>query len=692
MVEPNKSTKRSKSKSRSRTPTRTSDRTRGISPPNNGLNDSNNGGSSNNIHNDNDNDDLEDEEKDSSNEKEDLNDKDKDKCNAGDNASKSNNSSSSTGSFTTATQSPTINVEDASDSSSNAHKNFFPTAHFKNNDEYFKEILNIFLTKQQADDFLNECKFDTFIYIDPYDIEEIINENRWSTLKKRHITNLYFFLLTENIKHLDDYIIKMVKSKVKGNNEYQRKYTKATLPTPTSSPTKQNPTKSEQVSDSLLEILRNLTNNQISTSNNTNKPYYHQFELKENSGELNTSDIDGKSFMNNVKLPIDNKRYFLTWYGQFQIQCDAYNVKIRSIDDIKNLSRTSKIISECDWYKSQVSTKIGQLLLNKLSDPQVITEDFKEGRDQLKSVKNGFEFLNIFLRELHPHFSSTSIVSENIPKFSDFDNIYEYSRAVKDYFFRLSTDGIIYNDTHISESFLTRLDSEKFFDAKTEALRTFKQLKLADASYKKVPPPEYSILNLPGTILNLQKELQLPARSSTNRHMPRNPYSSNSRNSTHNSTINVTTTNEPLSTLTNDNTNPPIINLSSSIQPFCTNVDEPNDDIDPFVNYTNRNNNNNARNNNRNAFKGRCRACGVEGHHAKDCWFLQKLQKCLSFLQFKPQLPQQNKRKYERKGIYDQRKAIVRSLVDDGFIPYNNVDCDIFIDDVENRNEFDQYE
>lgn len=55
-------------------------------------------------------------------------------------------------------------------------------------------------------------------------------------------------------------------------------------------------------------------------------------------------------------------------------------------------------------------------------------------------------------------------------------------------------------------------------------------------------------------------------------------------------------------------------------------------------------------------------------------------------------MAQQNKRKDERRGTYDQRKALVCSLIDDCFITYDNIDYDIFINNIDNRNDFNQNE
>ena len=111
--------------------------------------------------------------------------------------------------------------------------------------------------------------------------------------------------------------------------------------------------------------------------------------------------------------------------------------------------------------------------------------------------------------------------------------------------------------------------------------------------------------------------------------------------------------------------------------------------LDPFVNYIrpfpSRNNCHQQP-----KFNGRCRACRKEGHYNENCFFLKKLQKCLSFLGIKPNLARENKNKYKNNN-YNQRHNIVRSLVDESFIPYDNVNLDIFIKDIDNDRDFEHY-
>ena len=432
----------------------------------------------------------------------------------------------------------------------------------------------------------------------------------------------------------------------------------------------------------LHSILKTLTTSVITLdekSKTKEEKKTKEFALVKDIEDVDTTDIDGKSFMHNVKIPLTDKGYFLTWYQQLQMQSDAYNIKIRPLNQIQKLKHDAKLISACEHMKKSVEIKIGQLLINKFAETDIIKDSFKEGQKTLEICNNGFEFLDTFLRELHPKFSTSSVATENIPKFSDYNDLYAYCRGMNDYYFRLELDGVIYNKAQISNSFLARLDSDSYSSARIQALQNLKTYNLMDDKYKKIPPSSYQLLNLPGTILNLQKETTattLTASTPTNpyRHSTNFPARVNLINSsaTHVSTITCSDPNYQENTSTNNDN------------------DQIETEIDPFVNYI-RNNNNRQQQKQR-KFNRRCRACGLENHHAKDCRFLKKVQQCLAFLNFYPNSARDNKKKFMQKGTYIQRRGVVNSLIAENFIPYDNVDPDIFIDEIENKNDFEKRE
>ena len=71
----------------------------------------------------------------------------------------------------------------------------------------------------------------------------------------------------------------------------------------------------------------------------------------------------------------------------------------------------------------------------------------------------------------------------------------------------------------------------------------------------------------------------------------------------------------------------------------------------------------------------------MEGHHAATCYFLMKVKQCLSYLKDNPRAGEDKAAQYRQQSTsnYKDRRAQIRTLQDDFFIPYD-VDPDVIID------------
>lgn len=69
----------------------------------------------------------------------------------------------------------------------------------------------------------------------------------------------------------------------------------------------------------------------------------------------------------------------------------------------------------------------------------------------------------------------------------------------------------------------------------------------------------------------------------------------------------------------------------------------------------------------------------MNNHHASTCHFLQKLKQCLAYMESNNLTPSDNRRGMRNNADYPQRSRVIRTLVDENFIPYDDVDPDMFI-------------
>lgn len=89
----------------------------------------------------------------------------------------------------------------------------------------------------------------------------------------------------------------------------------------------------------------------------------------------------------------------------------------------------------------------------------------------------------------------------------------------------------------------------------------------------------------------------------------------------------------------------------------------------------------------RRPFKGTCNACSRPNCHASDCFFLKKLKSCLSHIECNSISPSQLCTFQRSHSNYSSRSNAARSLVDENFAPYDNIDPDAFINALQDDKE-----
>lgn len=159
--------------------------------------------------------------------------------------------------------------------------------------------------------------------------------------------------------------------------------------------------------------------------------------------------------------------------------------------------------------KPTVSKILEQIILSKLSEKEIIHDSFKEVKSVLSIVKDGFEFLNIFIRQIHPVFCLKLIIAEKIPDFSDYGEIYKYCKGIQTYFFRHDLNGTHFNQLIQSKSFIYYLDNPAYELAKQYIIDWFDNHKRTSLVKPRNPPPDLKLENLLGYINKLQEKLKL---------------------------------------------------------------------------------------------------------------------------------------------------------------------------------------
>ena len=97
---------------------------------------------------------------------------------------------------------------------------------------------------------------------------------------------------------------------------------------------------------------------------------------------------------------------------------------------------------------------------------------------------------------------------------------------------------------------------------------------------------------------------------------------------------------------------------------------------------------------NKSPFKGNCFGCGWEGHHAEVYYFLMKVKQCLAYMKDNPKSGAEKVAKFRQhsNSKYKQRRAKIRTLQEDKFIPYPDIGPEILLNCIDDTilNEFEK--
>ena len=88
----------------------------------------------------------------------------------------------------------------------------------------------------------------------------------------------------------------------------------------------------------------------------------------------------------------------------------------------------------------------------------------------------------------------------------------------------------------------------------------------------------------------------------------------------------------------------------------------------------------------RGGFCGTCKACDGKNHHAKDCFFLQKLRMALCYLDGNPRYPQAMQQWRGRNNFWTN-EAKVQTLIASNFIPYTTAPPEVFFEAINDHHD-----
>ena len=372
---------------------------------------------------------------------------------------------------------------------------------------------------------------------------------------------------------------------------------------------------------------------------------------------LSIENTNVTDLMKNVVASCKSLSGFLTFYQTLQnrfVNCNIFICPPSTID--------SDYLSEPDGllrhkHLRDLRDYLSNAIHSFLSKEGTFKTEFKEGHQALSRTSDGCQVLNQLLLRTHAGMQDVWACQQDKPKFSNFNDIDEYSLAMQHCIKLESPSDRDHTAIEQSRMFLSTLDDDSYKPIAHSLLQELRTIRDSRSL-----PPNMHLMMLPGAIDNHH----LKGTTST-------------RPNNHNNNL----------------AHANVANLDSSGTPDVEDIV-----INSFRNFNiNRKSNfNNCpqqspsvkfnRSQHNRPFKGKCNACGRPNYHSKDCAFLQKLLSCLTFMEKNNISPSQVHKYHRMSNTHQNKSNIARSLADDNFIPYDNVDPEAFINVIQEDQDY----
>ena len=387
---------------------------------------------------------------------------------------------------------------------------------------------------------------------------------------------------------------------------------------------------------------------------------------------VKSSDINTIGFLKHTNFRLRDKDDILIFYRDVYQQGQNYNVHITKIDDVTNVPRPTVPISIPDL--AAIGTT-ADCLYQKFRQEKVIDDDFSLAHNLLDTTSDGYEFLFQLLRLVHSNLMLKSSATQDIPKFSDYKDIYKYARGIKEYQKQHNIAKRTFTDKEITTMFLDHLDHPCFRVIVSTISTQIRNLSII--------PQEYIV---PALATTIDQSIDIPPMTSRS-----NPYSNPGRiNQIYDDDIDYMLDDLSLDDDINGGAYINSLNNQRPENPYLkrrstqtTSTFPPGIPLRPEQPRTtpwrrvprsrqpSRSQSPNLRQRNPQGFPGKCLICGVRYHHAENCFFLMKVKQALTYLAADPSSAKTKRAQFQNDSSYENTAATVRSLQDNNFIPYD---------------------
>jgi len=277
--------------------------------------------------------------------------------------------------------------------------------------------------------------------------------------------------------------------------DFKMSYTSLTTSLTTTQVMAMTPDTWDAVNVSILRINRALAETALAAAP----------ELGITADTVTPTQIKADSFLKycNIKLP--DKSGIVKFYDNIVTQATCQNIFLRPSDEITPTAGVKP-----DGMQPRLEAIMTTALHSKFSQDGVIYPTYTAAHNLLATTTSGYVFLQLLMQQSHVLLAIKNIATIDIPKYTDFNDIFRYVREVTVYVEAHKLRQRIYTEKETTHIFLSHLDDEHY----TSLMKNIESSLLLSP----VGSADYLVPEIAGTLDQLAPRKSRPTNTPRPRH------------------------------------------------------------------------------------------------------------------------------------------------------------------------------
>ena len=169
-----------------------------------------------------------------------------------------------------------------------------------------------------------------------------------------------------------------------------------------------------------------------------------------NTGNLTPADIDTSSFLKYVNVKLSGRTGVLIFKDNLFVQSKRFNMFLRPSKDINKLLGIVPSAMDPDCVSA-----MGTAVHSKMSQVDTIDEKYKDAKNLLQTMTDGYVFLQLLIQQLHPLLTIKTVATMDIPRYSSYNDLYRYAKEIVIFIKTHALHMRIYTPAEVTQFFST---------------------------------------------------------------------------------------------------------------------------------------------------------------------------------------------------------------------------------------------